>query len=268
MSENNKEPKAAQQDEREAFEAWHRKTFETKHQTGQPTRDMHNGKYADDYVSSIEQERWEMWQAISAVQRPHMHHGESTAKDFNDLIDRLLVAQKCGCLNDRAEARKALQDAFTGAAQQVQAADAGALISILENEQNNLAASRGQCGSFEGARWDALQRVIDYLSGAQVQADAGAVAWLTPGMDLHHENPEGFKDWTPLYTHPAGDSDKRDAGTLTSAEQWLELLHAAEQMACASHVIAGTPDLARLRNAIAAIRAAMSREQSEGGSSK
>lgn len=40
------------------------------------------------------------------------------------------------------------------------------LISVLENEQNNLAASRRQCGKFEGARWDALQKVIEYLSAA------------------------------------------------------------------------------------------------------
>lgn len=38
------------------------------------------------------------------------------------------------------------------------------LIDILKNQQNNLAASRRQCSDFEGMSWDALQRVIDYLS--------------------------------------------------------------------------------------------------------
>ncbi len=27
------------------------------------------------------------------------------------------------------------------------------------------------------------------------------VAWKTPGMDLHHNNPQRYKDWTPLFTH-------------------------------------------------------------------
>lgn len=47
-----------------------------------------------------------------------------------------------------------------------------ALIEVLKNEQNNLASSRRKCGEFEGARWDALQRVIDYLSQVMTERDA------------------------------------------------------------------------------------------------
>lgn len=51
---------------REEFEAWHREKFKDRLQNGQPTRDMHNGKYAERYTSQVEQERWEIWQASRA----------------------------------------------------------------------------------------------------------------------------------------------------------------------------------------------------------
>lgn len=53
---------------REAFEAWHRSKFETKHSTGQPTRDMHNGVYAEKYGPENQQLMWEAWQAALAHQ--------------------------------------------------------------------------------------------------------------------------------------------------------------------------------------------------------
>lgn len=53
--------------ERERFEAWHREKFKTRWQTGAPTRDMHNGVYAENYGPAEQQERWELWQAISAA---------------------------------------------------------------------------------------------------------------------------------------------------------------------------------------------------------
>lgn len=48
---------------REQFEAWHREKYKTKYSSGQPTRDMHNGKYAHCYTVAVEQEQWEAWQA-------------------------------------------------------------------------------------------------------------------------------------------------------------------------------------------------------------
>jgi hypothetical protein len=48
---------------REAFEAWHCERFKTEYQTGQPTRDKHNGVYDDYYGPADEQERWLMWNA-------------------------------------------------------------------------------------------------------------------------------------------------------------------------------------------------------------
>lgn len=54
-------------DEREAFEAWHRGRFGTKSQTGDPTRDMHNGVKAEEYGPEEQQIRWECWQARAAL---------------------------------------------------------------------------------------------------------------------------------------------------------------------------------------------------------
>jgi len=49
--------------ERERFEAWHCEKFKTSWQTGAPTRDMHNGVYAENYGPAEQQARWELWQA-------------------------------------------------------------------------------------------------------------------------------------------------------------------------------------------------------------
>jgi len=49
------------------FEAWHRDNFKDRLQDGHPTRDMHNGKYAERYTVPIEQARWEAWQASRAA---------------------------------------------------------------------------------------------------------------------------------------------------------------------------------------------------------
>ncbi|WP_414540882.1 hypothetical protein [Stenotrophomonas forensis] len=59
------------QAERARFEAWHCEKFKTRWQTGAPTRDMHNGVYADNYGPAEEQVRWEAWQAaLSARPSP------------------------------------------------------------------------------------------------------------------------------------------------------------------------------------------------------
>ncbi len=57
-----------QEDVRSQFEAWHREKFKTSWQTGAPTRDMHNGVYADNYGPAEEQVRWEAWQAALSGQ--------------------------------------------------------------------------------------------------------------------------------------------------------------------------------------------------------
>lgn len=51
------------------FESWHREKYKTKHQSGRPTRDMHNGVYAEQYGPEDQQERWEAWQASAEVAR-------------------------------------------------------------------------------------------------------------------------------------------------------------------------------------------------------
>ncbi|WP_242898967.1 hypothetical protein [Stenotrophomonas maltophilia] len=59
------------QAERARFEAWHCEKFKTRCLTGAPTRDMHNGVYAENYGPAEQQERWELWQAaLSAHTSP------------------------------------------------------------------------------------------------------------------------------------------------------------------------------------------------------
>jgi len=65
--------------EREAFEAWHRSKFETKHSTGQPTRDMHNGIYAEKYGPENQQQMWEAWQFRAAKAQESAPSSESIA---------------------------------------------------------------------------------------------------------------------------------------------------------------------------------------------
>ena len=48
---------------RELFERWHRNKFRTKYSTGQPTRDLHNGVYAEQYSGDAQN----MWEAFNAA---------------------------------------------------------------------------------------------------------------------------------------------------------------------------------------------------------
>jgi hypothetical protein len=47
---------------REGFEAWHCEQYKTKHTTGAPTRDLHNGVYSEKYCLPKQQALWECWQ--------------------------------------------------------------------------------------------------------------------------------------------------------------------------------------------------------------
>jgi hypothetical protein len=51
---------------RSAFEVWHCEQYKTKHTTGSPTRDMHNGVWDQDYCSKKSQALWVLWQATGA----------------------------------------------------------------------------------------------------------------------------------------------------------------------------------------------------------
>lgn len=55
--------KTIEQARRAKFEAWHRDKFKTKWTTGQPTRDMHNGMYAEKYGPMNQQQMWEAFSA-------------------------------------------------------------------------------------------------------------------------------------------------------------------------------------------------------------
>jgi hypothetical protein len=60
-------PAPANEAEREPFEAWHRRRFATKHTTGEPTRDMHNGVRDPNYGPPNQQQMWEAWQARAVL---------------------------------------------------------------------------------------------------------------------------------------------------------------------------------------------------------
>lgn len=62
-----KEPPAKPNEaERPGFEAWHRDRFKTRHHTGEPTRDKHNGVWSAEYCAPRVQHMWESWQARAA----------------------------------------------------------------------------------------------------------------------------------------------------------------------------------------------------------
>ncbi|MBH1391800.1 hypothetical protein I5U25_02565 [Stenotrophomonas maltophilia] len=75
--------------ERDRFEAWHREKFKTRWQTGAPTRDMHNGVYADNYGPAEQQERWELWQAISAAISAQAGQGDALLREVSAQLESL-----------------------------------------------------------------------------------------------------------------------------------------------------------------------------------
>lgn len=85
------------QTERARFEAWHREKFKTSWQTGAPTRDMHNGVYADNYGPAEEQVRWEAWQAALSAQPSPGGQGDVPSIDYEDLLDQAKDLIHCGC---------------------------------------------------------------------------------------------------------------------------------------------------------------------------
>ncbi|MCY1428098.1 hypothetical protein D9M71_439710 [compost metagenome] len=82
-------------DEREAFEAWHCSKFATEWQTGKPTRDMHNGKYDEEYGPEEQQIRWECWQA-----RAHLNGktvSEGLLREAKRHLGNWLELHECEC---------------------------------------------------------------------------------------------------------------------------------------------------------------------------
>ena len=100
-----------QGDARAQFEAWHCEKFTTRWQTGAPTRDMHNGVYAEKYGPAEQQVRWEAWQAawqaaLAATGKQQVGEVQGDARaagqdpvDF-DYPEFQAVAMGCG-LEDR-----------------------------------------------------------------------------------------------------------------------------------------------------------------------
>ncbi|MGE4927006.1 hypothetical protein [Yersinia enterocolitica] len=81
------------------FEAWHRDKYKTKWSSGQPTRDMHNGKYADHYTVPAEQERWELWQASREsieVELPTQDEYDDPLSAYNAISDCKKILRTAG----------------------------------------------------------------------------------------------------------------------------------------------------------------------------
>ncbi|MEG0181977.1 MAG: hypothetical protein RR704_00775 [Stenotrophomonas sp.] len=87
-----------QGDARAQFEAWHCEKFKTRWQTGAPTRDMHNGAYAEKYGPAEQQVRWEAWQggwqAALAARRPGAQVPVSTATQPGKRVS--ILESACG----------------------------------------------------------------------------------------------------------------------------------------------------------------------------
>jgi len=107
----------------------------------------------------------------------------------------------------------------------------------------------------------------------QVQADAGAVAWRTGEIVWAvEEDAKRHAHWNkltvePLYTRPAAESDKRDAGAVDIADIMELADDYAEYEAgavCATNEEQRAGGNAHRERLERAIRAAMSREQSGG----
>lgn len=79
------------QTERARFEAWHCEKFKTRWLTGAPTRDMHNGVYADNYGPAEEQVRWEAWQAALSAQPSPGGQGDSRSEKAATFLRQYLT---------------------------------------------------------------------------------------------------------------------------------------------------------------------------------
>lgn len=99
---------------REEFEAWHRSKFATKYCTGQPTRDMHNGVYADEYGPQHEQERWEIWQASRTALEIEMPAVEAWINDGRLDREKDEDADECIGLAPLCDVRAAIEAVGVG----------------------------------------------------------------------------------------------------------------------------------------------------------
>lgn len=104
--------------ERADFEAWHRSKFATKHSTGQPTRDMHNGIYAEKYGPEHQQQMWEAWQAARRA---------APALDASGLPRVKTWQERCDWWSDRSSTKlmvEAMKDEIADLRAQLEGAQA------------------------------------------------------------------------------------------------------------------------------------------------
>jgi hypothetical protein len=79
--------KTIEETRRGMFEAWHRENFKAKYSNGHPTRDMHNGKYAERYTVDREQDRWIAFNAALdavVIELPELAEPREPAYAFDD----------------------------------------------------------------------------------------------------------------------------------------------------------------------------------------
>lgn len=88
-------------------------------------------------------------------------------------------------------------------AQQVGGDEREVLIQSMKNAQEWIAASRARCDEIERDRWDALQRVIDFLACAALPADGGEAANLEGLRDKLFDGRQVTRDAEGWYYHPA-----------------------------------------------------------------
>lgn len=129
---------------REGFEAWHCEQYKTKHATGEPTRDMHNGVRDENYCSKKSQALWERWQDTG---------GDVAKVDaLKDEIERIEEGKQpvawfrpdaLGCAAWKPGATQALKDGdplYTRS----DAGEAERLNTVIEQQKNLIASLRAE----------------------------------------------------------------------------------------------------------------------------
>lgn len=87
---------------RVGFEQWHRAKYKNKHQSGQPTRDKHNGVYAEQYGPEEQQDRWEAWQTSAEITSNQVEAEAKRSvmrlKELDLLFGRLLMVMRAAVI--------------------------------------------------------------------------------------------------------------------------------------------------------------------------
>lgn len=167
--------------ERARFEAWHCEKFKTRWQTGAPTRDLHNGVYADNYAIAEQQERWELWQAATAplsAQPSPGGQGEKSAQTVWMLPDD---ARLVGVIADNIERGKLDHPGFYRNAQ---------LAEVLRRLLTAALAARQPVGEVSVQKEDANNYCL-ILRALGMEEEGDPVAEVKALIDARDRQPVG-----------------------------------------------------------------------------